>query len=491
MVYPVRNSFGEVRAFLAGGVLVNRNFEFVDSLRDLVYGGGSLSEGSLGTVTVFLDDVRINTNVPRNLGAPQNRALGTRVSREVREQVLDRGESWIDRAFVVSDWYISAYEPIVDVHGERVGMLYAGFLEAPFRATYYEALKWLLALFLGVTVLCVGLAVSGARSIFRPVEAMAQVIRRVHREPDLRIGDLDSGDELSELAHQFDAMLDQLQSQHEQLQASAEHLEAKVRRRTADLQENLDLLKRTRQQLVGKEKLAAIGELTAGIAHEINNPTAVILGNMDLLMSELGSAGEPVRHEAQLIIDQVYRIRAIINNLLQYSRPSDYQSPVIQVDVNQVVKDTLVLVRHDLAKRSVRLRLDLRAGTRVGGNPQQFQQVLVNLMVNALHAMADKPGRSTLTLRTRTWQNQGVLLVVRDNGRGIPEAVLPRIFDPFFTQTRGGTGLGLSVSYGILERFGATIEVRSREGVGSCFFIWLRKEPVVDREGDALIEGIA
>lgn len=127
-LYPVKDSLGEVVAILDGGVLLNDNFGFVDAIRDLAYGPGSLPKGSIGTVTVFLDDVRISTNVPLKEG---ERALGTRVSREVRGKVLDQGKIWIDRAFVVNDWYVSSYEPILDIDGNRVGMLYAGFLEKP------------------------------------------------------------------------------------------------------------------------------------------------------------------------------------------------------------------------------------------------------------------------------------------------------------------------------------------------------------------------
>ncbi|WP_419902022.1 sensor histidine kinase [Kiloniella sp.] len=240
-------------------------------------------------------------------------------------------------------------------------------------------------------------------------------------------------------------------------------------------------MKRTREQLVAKEKLAAIGELTAGIAHEINNPTAVILGNMDLITDELGENASLVEGETRLIIQQVYRIRAIINNLLQYSRPSDFQNHAMPVDVNQVIRDTLVLVQHDLERKEVELKLDLRSTNWVGGNHQQYQQVLINLIVNAMNALSDN---GTITLRTRDWKNKGVLLAVHDNGCGIEPSVLPRIFDPFFTQTNSGTGLGLSVSYGILQRFEAEIEVRSRVGVGSCFYIWFSPNIYKDLTSD-------
>src|SRR5690606_17694982 len=114
-------------AVLVGGILLNQNLVFIDTINDLVYREASLPESSQGTATLFLDDVRISTNVRLFEG---RRALGTRVSAAVRSAVLGEGRTWLDSAFVVNDWYISAYEPITDRRGERVGMLYVGFLEA-------------------------------------------------------------------------------------------------------------------------------------------------------------------------------------------------------------------------------------------------------------------------------------------------------------------------------------------------------------------------
>ncbi|WP_419902023.1 cache domain-containing protein [Kiloniella sp.] len=234
--FPVRDDKGDIEAYLVGGVLVNKDFAFVDRLRDIVYSKGSLAEDSLGTITVFLEDVRINTNVPNLLQSPGKRALGTRVSEEVRTRVLDQGENWIDRAFVVSEWYISAYEPIVDVHDNRVGMLYAGFLEAPFKDIYLEGLMKLLVLFVAITLFCVAIAMLVARSIFKPIEAMANVISRVQKGDDLRIGWVKAQDEVATLANQFDALLDQLQQQRDQIQRDADELERKVDQRTVQLQ---------------------------------------------------------------------------------------------------------------------------------------------------------------------------------------------------------------------------------------------------------------
>ncbi len=491
-VYPVRERDGAVLALLDGGVLLNRNFAFVDAIRDLVYGPGSLREGSIGTVTVFLDDVRISTNVPLKAG---ERALGTRVSREVREQVLGRGENWIDRAFVVNDWYISAYEPIFDVAGERVGMLYAGYLEAPYRTFFWQAAAVLLALALGFVALSAALVVRGAKSIFRPVEAMARVVQATRRGEDVRIGELDSQDEIGTLAREFDAMLHLLQRQHRQISAAADELEQKVderttelRRKNEDLQRSIQLLRQTRKQLVMAEKLAALGELTAGVAHEINNPTAVILGNLEVIRAELGEHADCVRDEIELIDEQIDRIRDIVNNLLQYARPQQYAGYLEEVDVNRLVERTGKLVGHLAGRAGIPVELDCCAGIAVCINPQELQQVLVNLLVNAIHAVDDAGGE--VLVSTRDWEDHGVLIRVADNGCGIPAERLDRIFDPFYS-TKGqgeGTGLGLSISYGLVRRYGGNLSVESRPGEGSVFTVALLRKPVLLDDEAALCE---
>jgi len=472
LVYPLNNKQGHTEAFLNAGLLMNGNSAFVDQIKDTVYGEGSLAFGSVGTVTIFLDDIRISTNVPAKQ-APGQRALGTRVSELVRQKVLVQGERWLDRAFVVSDWYISGYLPIIDVYGKRVGMIYAGFLEAPFKREFYHWLWQLLIIFAAIVLACGFLVVRGAKGIFTPIEAMVTVIGNIragHRE---RIA-LSEGTstELMTLGVEFNLMLAQLEQQHDHIQNAAELLEEKVHARTQALNEHIKLLKRTREQLIAKGKLAAIGELTAGIAHEINNPTTVILGYLDLLVVELGDAGELVSEEVQLIVQQVERIRTIINDLLQFSRPGEYRAALSELDINHVIRATQVLVKHDLAQKEINLRMDLRATITVSGNRQQLQQVLINLMVNAVAAINT---RGDIIIRSRNWRSDGVLFSIRDTGCGIKPDVLERIFDPFFSHRAGGTGLGLSVSYSILQSMDAEVAVRSRFSVGSIFYIWLPK----------------
>ena len=480
-IYPVKHASGKIVALLDGGVLLNRNFDFVDTIRDLVYGPGSLLQGSIGTVTVFLDDVRITTNVPLR---PGERALGTRVSDEVRSRVLDEGEIWIDRAFVVNDWYISAYEPILDETGKRIGMLYAGYLEAPYRNSLWRALTVLVFMFLVLMVLSSLVAIRGAKSIFKPLEAMAKVVHATRSGKAQRIGKVASQDEIGELAREFDVMLDLLEKRSRQVRDWADQLENKVAERTAELQnKNADLLRtirvlrETRQQLVVAEKLAALGELTAGVAHEINNPTQVMLGNLDVIMAELGPALEPVHNEIELIIQQVYRIQEIINNLLQYARPNEFAGYMTEVDINVLVRDTLKLVQHMRKGSSFSIELDLQASYRININQQELQQVLVNLIVNAIHAVQDR--NDHILLMTRDWDERGVMICVKDNGVGMDEEQLGRIFNPFYS-TKGqgeGSGLGLSVSYGLIRRYGGNISVKSAPGEGAEFTVWLLREP--------------
>ncbi|MFT7497409.1 MAG: two-component system NtrC family sensor kinase, partial [Urechidicola sp.] len=491
-LYPIVDTNKRILAILEAGVLLNANFSFVDAIRDLVYGPGSLIEGSIGTVTVFLDDVRINTNVPVQTG---ERALGTRVSDEVRTIVLDQGNTWINRAFVVNDWYISSYEPIIDIDGNRVGMLYAGFLEAPFRQSLINALIVLVLLFLVLMGLTSLVAVVGAKSIFKPIERMSSVVHATREGKDLRIGKIQSKDEIGTLANEFDVMLDLLSKRKLQIQHWANELEQKVDERTSELKlknseltSTIAVLTKTRKQLVIAEKLAALGELTAGVAHEINNPTAVILGNIDVITAEMGAQLEPVQDEIDLIIEQIYRIKDITTNLLQYAKPDAYAGYMSEIDVNPLIKETSKLVQHLRSDISYTLELSLDASILVRMNRQELQQVLINLMTNSIQALPGTNGLVSLT--SRNFGHKGVQIIVKDNGIGMDTDSASKAFNPFYTtKTQGeGTGLGLSICYSLVRRYGGNIEVVSDLDSGTQFIITLLKEPVLLEHEDMLQE---
>jgi two-component system NtrC family sensor kinase len=493
---PVADLSGNVFWYIDGGMLLNRNTLIVDHIRDLVYGEGTLPERSIGTVTLFLDNIRISTNVPLEQFpsdlSKQNRAIGTLVSDEVYQQVLIEGENWINRAFVLSEWYISGYSPLYDIRGKRVGMVYAGFSEAPFLHNYLLNIIELGTILVIVLFLSGFLVYRGANSLLQPIEYIHQVVTAVQAGRNIRIGKLGltSDNELAQLADQFDRMLDQLQRRNAQIQAAAEQLEIKVEQRTRSLQDkteelerNVALLHATRQQLVTNEKLSALGELIAGIAHEINNPTAVILGNMELLKYELGDGAKVVEEEIELVIQQVGRITTIIRSLLQYSRPGEFNAPIESQAITPIVEEVLLLVRHSIEQQKVELVKELTASTLVEVNRPQLLQVLINLMVNAAHAIK---ANGRIWLRTYDWiedgQSIGVKVEVEDEGIGISKEDLGRIFDPFYTTRKDGTGLGLSLSYGIIKRLGGTIEVKSTLDVGTVFTIGLYHKAKDDQQ---------
>jgi two-component system NtrC family sensor kinase len=489
-LYPIVDTSQKVLGILDAGILLNANFSFVDAIRDLVYGPGSLIKGSIGTVTVFLDDVRISTNVPIKTG---ERALGTRVSDEVRTIVLDQGKTWIDRAFVVNDWYISSYEPIIDIDGNRVGMLYAGFLETPFRQSLINALIGLVLIFLILMGLASLVAVIGAKSIFKPIERMSSVVHATREGKNLRIGKIKSTDEIGTLANEFDVMLNLLNKRKFQIQSWANELEQKVDERTSELllknnelTSMITVLTKTRQQLVIAEKLAALGELTAGVAHEINNPTAVILGNIDVIIAEMGAQLEPVQDEIDIIIEQIYRIKDITTNLLQYAKPDAYAGYMNEIDVNQLIEETSKLVQHLRPDISYTLEVCLDASILIQINRQELQQVLVNLMTNSIQALPNTNGLVRLT--SKNFGQKGVKIVVKDNGIGMDIDSASKVFNPFYTtKTQGeGTGLGLSISYGLVRRYGGNIEVASDLNSGTEFVVTLLKAPVLLEHEDML-----
>lgn len=456
------------QAALVGGTLLNRNLDFIDTINALVYREQSLPEGSQGTATLFLDDVRVSTNVRLFENV---RALGTRVSAAVRAQVLGEGRIWLDRAFVVNDWYISAYEPILDSRGERIGMLYVGFLETPFREAKRNSLLALTGAFLLITLLSVPIFLRWAGRIFRPLEAMTRTIAQVER------GDLtarnrpgDGADEITQVAVHLDDLLDQLQARDRELRDWAESLEAKVEERTADLREANQRIERTTERLIMSEKLAAVGEITASVAHEINNPVAVIQGNLDLARSLLGPEADRVSEEFRLIDDQVYRISAIVSKLLQFARPEDYSGATSLITPRDVVTDCLSLTRRQLEAAGIRVTTRLDSAAQVSMSRTELQQVIVNLILNAVHAMPDGGDLGVAVFE----EDALVKIVVADSGTGIAPEILPRIFDPFFTtKLAQGTGLGLSISQQLLTQVGGRLAAESTPGQGSRFEISL------------------
>lgn len=468
---PVLLPDGRIAA-MVGGILLNNNLSFIDTLNNLIYHDAGLPEGSKGTVTIFLDDLRIGTNVRL---FESNRAIGTRVSAPVRAAVLGQGRTWLDSAYVVDDWYVSAYEPVVDSLGKRVGMLYVGILQQPFTEAKRDTILGILGAFLIAVAATVPLFLRWASDIFRPLERMSATISRVETgDLGARTGAVKNKDEIGRVALHLDHLLDQIQQQDRLLRDWNDRLNTRVEERTVKLQTAYEDLESTIKQLVMSEKLAAIGQITAGVAHEINNPIAVMQGNLEVVRDLLGSKADVVKEEFRLIDEQIRRVSDIVTRLLQFAKPQEYVGYSDQYDAATVIADTLPLVQHMLKQSSITIEKEFHASRLVQMNRTDLQQVLVNLLVNAIHAMP-KGGRLTLRTTDSDEMNaRGVAVQIGDTGFGMPAEVLDRIFDPFFTTRKNdGNGLGLSISQMLVTRNGGTIGAVSELEKGTTFTVWL------------------
>ena len=347
-------------------------------------------------------------------------------------------------------------------------------------------LKELLVFFLVLFAVCGGIAVLTVGEFVKPIRKLEQ------RADAMARGELaqpvTSGGESDEIGRLTYALEEMRRALGEKLRSTEEvnlDLERAVQRRTADLAkknrelaETLEKLTRAQSQLVRSEKMASIGQLIAGIAHEINNPVNAIVNTvapLDDALAELGEVpdAEEMRSMIRVIRSGANRTKDIVQALHNYSRTDD--ESVVDVDLNRSLDDSLELLRH-LLKGSIRVDREYGEVGRVRGHAGQLNQVFMNLLTNAAQAVAStESARIVVTTRDRP---DRVIVQVRDNGPGIPEQVLPRIFDPFFTtkDVGEGTGLGLSIVHGIVERHGGTIEVESPPEGGTVFTVTLPRE---------------
>ncbi len=440
---------GNFLGALYGGVLINRSQDIVDKVRDTVFQHEFYNGRSIGAATIFLKNVRISTNV---LNPDGTRAIGTTASEEVAKRVLLDGNRWTDRAYVVNDWYITAYESIEDVFGRRVGMLYVGVLEQKYADMRSDALTLFILITAAGMALALGLGTFIANRISRPVhrliEASAQVSKG-NMSPE--IGPL-SKSEIGVLQKTFTEMLDSLKQRDELQRAESE------------------------AKLLQFSKQAGIGKLAGGVAHEINNPLTGIFTFTHMLLRNK-KLPDDVRADLETIAQECERIRKIVKGLLDFSRQTELDRE--PTDVNRLVRFTISLVENQALIKNVGLNFDKGEGLpMVTLDRNQMQSVLLNLIINALDA-TDSGGRIHVSTgigvsATKPGQ-RGIEIVCSDTGCGIAPENLDKIFDPFFTtkEVGQGTGLGLSVSYGIVERHGGSIRVQSKTGRGSTFTVWL------------------
>ena len=233
--------------------------------------------------------------------------------------------------------------------------------------------------------------------------------------------------------------------------------------------------RRAQTQLQQAEKLTALGQLVSGVAHEINNPAAIISGFAQTLL--LDQLTPEQRETVQMMYDEATRIGRITSNLLAFARAGSKERTL--VELNEIVRRTYALRSYHLTTLNITVNLELEdANPKAWANGSEVQQMLLNLLINAEQALTTIPGRRAITIRTAIAGDEGVLLEVADSGPGIPHDIQEKIFDPFFTtKPEGtGTGLGLSICYGIVHDHGGRISVHSVPGQGATFIIALPRD---------------
>lgn len=324
------------------------------------------------------------------------------------------------------------------------------------------------ALYMGVFAfaLLVFAYIALTRAIVRPIEQLGRAADRVASGSRSLEVPRSAAREISELGASVRSMAARLLAEEKALRTKVEELTSTTKR-----------LSETREQLAGSERLASVGKLAAGVAHEIGNPIAAIMGMHDLLDDD--SIPEATRSDFLVRMrKETERIHVVVRDLLDYARPEiGPASGVIVTNVAAVVDDTLSLVRPQKDWKRVDVTVDVDPTVRVPVSPQRLTQVLLNLLLNAAAAMASMPAGQarTIAVGARRMESGSIQIDVRDNGPGVPQSLRERIFDPFVTtkDVGAGTGLGLSVCRGIVEAVGGRIFVDPDYTGGARFVVEL------------------
>ncbi|MBI4844347.1 MAG: HAMP domain-containing protein [Nitrospirae bacterium] len=297
-----------------------------------------------------------------------------------------------------------------------------------------------------------------ASYIVAPIKRLVDITKKISEGDLSQRAAIKEHDETYSLAMSFNTMLDHLQLMHQSLEKS------------------IELLRKKQEQLVEAEKLASLGKFAVGVAHEINNPLAIINEKTGLIKDVIGMSDDfPLKNKLLDtlvgISDSVNRCRVITHRLLGFARRTDI--PVEIIDINSLLKEVTGFLEKDIFYKSIKLKFNFTDDLPpIESDKIQLQQVFLNIIKNAIDAMED--GVIEITTGMKSRESRDIIMVsIRDTGHGIPEEIQKNIFEPFFTtkQKGKGTGLGLSITYGLVKRLGGNISVKSRVNEGTTFFV--------------------
>jgi len=441
---PVISDTGELAGVLYGGCLLDGRGEpsggtIVDALCEAIYSGGSAG----GAVAVLRgrDLIAASTG-----GADGARSCTSLECSEEELAALAEGRRWLGRCRIDGRPFFVASEPLRGVSGEIIGTIHVGIPESVHGSLRRNAVLVLFGVTLAGMLVAVAISFVLAAGILRPVRKLSEAVSQVSKgnlDYRLRIG---SRGPLSMLAEAFNRMADSIKERDE-------------------------LIKRDAQEVMEARRLATLGQLAAGVAHEINNPLGGITVYAHLLLEDL-PPDHPTVGNVQKIVREADRCKKIVKGLLDYSRQSGLQKE--RTSINTVLEAAAGLAAQQPAFANVTIN------TRLADNlpdieidVSQVEEVFTNILQNAAEAMKDG---GEITIET-SLSDDGSRVVTRiaDSGPGIPADQLDHVFDPFFTskETGHGTGLGLSISFGIVENHGGTIRAGNAPGGGAEFTVEL------------------
>jgi len=453
---PLLDERGRVAALLYGGRALNYDYEFVDDLRDLLFGREEYRGKPVGTVTIFLDGVRVATNV---VGPGRLRATGTTVSESVRRQVLEGGQVWLDRARVVDDWYITGYEPLTSLDGEIVGMLYVGLLEAPYLQMRMALMGRLLLPAGLVALLAIGLSLVIAGRMTRPVQELSRAADRLAEgEWDKPLAVTSGYTEINHLADAFHRM-----------QSAIADRDGQLRLQHAELAETNEKLHRS-----NRNYMKTLGFVT----HELKAPMAAIQSMIDVLLADLyGELPEKARHPLTRIRRNCEDLQGMVKNYLDLSRAErgELMASPETIDLRDEVLDPCVAMAEPLFdSRAMTLETEYPAGAlEVVADPELLRIALSNYLSNAA-----KYGREGGTARLRVEVEDGnVVLSVWNEGQGFTPEDREKLFAQFSrirnktTADKRGSGLGLFLARQIAEQHGGRVWAESEPGSWAAFHL--------------------
>ncbi|MFB3895324.1 MAG: cache domain-containing protein [bacterium] len=448
---PIHDKSGNISKVIYGGKIINRDFELIDRIHGLVFEKDMYKGKPIGTVTIFQNDVRIATNVLDNYG---NRAVGTRVSQTVYEKVVDKGERWIDRAFVVTDWYLTAYEPIRDINGKIIGVLYVGLLEQIFRDIIRNILLIFLAIIIGAAIVAEILSHIIANSISRQLTNMTTATGQIaNGDLSIRVQTDGSVKELNTVATAFNEMAGKLAEREQNLKTANDKLET-----------------------LNKSYLDLIGF----VSHELKGILAsTILNAYAVRDGFLGMINYQQRKALDSVVRHLDYFSATVKNFLNLSR---IEKEEMQVHKRKVMlkEDVFDFAIEEFAKpaseKNIQIINQIESALPIVGEKDMLLIVANNLVGNAVKY--GNPG-GKIILSTKSVADK-LQIEVYNDGRPITTEEKDKLFKKFSrlsspeSKKAQGTGLGLFITKQIIDRHGGSIWVEPREA-GNAFIFQLEK----------------